>query len=324
MDSEYGGTDVKDAFASAVQAGLSKAGQKELPCSYLYDELGSALFQAITFLPEYGVTRAEARLLRRHAKAIADLLSPVRSVVELGSGDGSKTRSLLEALAAGGPLGYFPIDVSEYALNRCKRDLADLPTVRVCPLSLSYLDGLRHPSLSRTEEKPALFLFLGSTIGNFHRSEAVSFLRAVRSTMSTGDSLLLGADLDKPASVLLPAYDDPTGVTAAFNLNLLGHINRILDADFDLTGFEHEVRFNELERRIEMHLRSTKNQVVTIPAANMQVQVLRDETLWTESSYRYRHDELTRLAQQAGFAEIGMWIDEDWAFASTLWIIRDR
>ena len=319
MDSEAGSVGVRDAFASAVTDGLSKAGQKELPCSYLYDELGSALFQAITFLPEYGVTRAETRLLRRYAKTISHLLPPIHSVVELGSGDGSKTRALLEALAGGRPLDYFPIDVSEYALNCCKRELGDLATVRVCPLKSSYLDGLRHPSLDRIEGKPILVLFLGSTLGNFHRSEAVSFLRAVRDTMSIGDALLLGADLDKPASVILPAYDDPTGVTAAFNLNLLGHINRVLDTDFDLTSFVHEARFNEFERRIEMHLRSTKNQIVTIPSTGLQVAIRRDETLWTESSYRYSSEELKQVAQQVGFAEIGMWIDEDWAFATTLW-----
>jgi dimethylhistidine N-methyltransferase len=324
MDSENGGGDLKDSFVQAVRAGLSKTDQKELPCSYLYDALGSALFQAITFLPEYGVTRAEARLLRRYAEGIAGLLPTVRNVVELGSGDGSKTRSLLEALAAGGPLSYFPIDVSQYALNCCERDLVDLPAVNVCPLRLSYLDGLRHPSLARSERKPALVLFLGSTIGNFHRSEALSFLRAVRDAMSTGDALLLGVDLDKPASVLLPAYDDPAGVTAAFNRNLLGHINRVLSADFDLASFVHEARFNEVERRIEMHLRSKTDQVVTIPAASMRVYIHRDETLWTESSYRYSPEELKRLALQAGFREIGVWIDEDWAFASTLWIAEKR
>ncbi len=324
MNSDNRELEAQNAFADAVREGLSKTGQKELPYSYLYDELGSALFDAITFLQEYGVTRAEGRLLRRHAKTIADMLQSVRRVAELGSGNGSKTRSLLEALAARGPLDYFPIDVSEYALACCKRELTDLSAVHVSPLRLPYMDGLRHRSWVASEGKAALVLFLGGTIGNFHRSEAASFLQSVRSGMVVGDALLLGADLDKPTSVLIPAYDDATGVTAAFNRNLLGHINRVLGADFDLTSFAHEVRFNERERRIEMHLRSTRDQVVTIPAASMRVQISRNETLWTESSYRYSLGELKNLALQVGFREIGTWIDEEWAFASTLWIAKDQ
>lgn len=311
---------LKEVFANALKAGLSKAGQKEIPCSYLYDELGSALFEAITLLPEYGVTRAEARLLHRHADTIAAMLPYTRSVLELGSGSATKTRPLLEALGSRAHVTYSPIDLSRYALACCERELADVPGLRVQSIHKPYLDGLAFARASHRNGLPRLVLFLGGTIGNFHRPDAAAFLRSIRDELAPGDVFLLGADLDKPASVLIAAYDDAAGVTAAFNLNLLAHINRELNSDFDLKSFSHEARFNERERRIEMHLRSKRRQKVVIPSLNLAIQIEEGETLWTESSYRYNVEELRGLSAQAGFREAVTWVDEEWPFASTLWI----
>lgn len=317
IDAELGS---KEVFADALKAGLLKPGQKEIPCSYLYDELGSALFEAITLLPEYGVTRAERRLLHRHAGTIAAILPYTRSVLELGSGSASKTRPLLEALGSRGRVTYVPIDLSDYALNCCVRELSDVPGLRVQPINRSYLDGLGYARSTHRNGFPKLLLFLGGTIGNFHRPDAVAFLRSIREELAPGDMFLLGADLDKPASLLFAAYDDPAGVTAAFNLNLLAHINRAAGANFDLKNFSHEARFNERERRIEMHLRSKRRQVVNIAAVDLAIQIEKGETLWTESSYRYNVEELRTLAAKTGFREAVTWVDEEWPFASTLWI----
>lgn len=310
----------KEVFAGALKDGLIRTGQKELPCSYLYDELGSALFEAITLLPEYGVTRAERRLMRAHAATIAALLPYTRSVLELGSGSASKTRPLLNALGSRGRITYFPIDLSEYALSSCERELADVPALRVRPLKQSYLEGLAFARSRHLDGLPKLVLFLGGTIGNFHRPAAVDFLRSICDELAPGDAFLLGADLEKPGSVLIPAYDDPAGVTAAFNLNLLAHINRELDANFDLTGFSHEARYNERERRVEMHLRSKRYQRVVIPGVGITVEIEQGETLWTESSYRYNVEELRAIAARTGFREVATWVDQEWPFASTLWI----
>lgn len=313
---------LEKSFADALRAGLTKTGQKEIPCSYLYDELGSALFEAITLLPEYGVTRAERRLLQHHAETLAVMLPFTRSVLELGSGSASKTRKILEAFAARGRVTYFPIDVSAYALDSARRELEDIPSLRVHPLNKSYLDALAFARSIHHDGFPHLVLFLGGTIGNFHRADAAHFLRSIRQQLSPGDAFLLGADLDKPASVLIAAYDDATGVTAAFNRNLLAHINRKLNADFDPKSFSHEARFDERERRIEMHLRSTRTQTVTIPSIGVTVEIEEGETLWTESSYRYGIEELRALALKTGFREAVTWVDSEWPFASTLWIAK--
>jgi L-histidine Nalpha-methyltransferase len=303
-------------FARAVRVGLTRAGQKTLPCRYLYDEIGSALFEAITFLPEYGLTRADARLLECHASEIAARIGGRVAVVELGSGTGSKTRSILNHFGCRPDAVYFPIDVSPSALDRCAREFAPLiPTV---PLESNYLDGLEEVASERKSDQRLLVLFLGSTIGNFEPEEAGEFLAAIRACLQPGDALLLGADLVKPAEQLLSAYDDPTGVTAAFNLNLLGRINRELNADFDLRKFQHQVRYQAHAQRVEMHLRSLANQAVSIPAAHLVVDFAADETIWTESSYKFRLEQIAAMARAGAFRIDRQWVDCDWPFAETL------
>jgi uncharacterized SAM-dependent methyltransferase len=174
----------------------------------------------------------------------------------------------------------------------------------------------------RDDREHLLVLFLGSTIGNFDREAGDGFLREVCATLRTGDALLLGTDLEKSVAVQILAYDDPASVTAAFNRNLLARINRELGADFDLSRFEHQARWNTEERRIEMHLRSTRQQEVTIPAAGIKVRFKEGETIWTESSHKYRPADVVAMAQRTGFRCDGQWIDEEWPFAQNL-LIRE-
>ncbi|TLY32564.1 MAG: L-histidine N(alpha)-methyltransferase [Nitrospirae bacterium] len=307
-------------FAREVRDGLSKPGQRELPSIYLYDEIGTALFEAITLLPEYGLTRADERLLRRHAPAIIERLPPPVLVTELGSGCGLKTRWLLETLARREPVGYYPIDISPSALAKCERELASLGSVSIVGLEKSYLDGVREVASRRRPGQTLLVLFLGSTIGNFDRPAADVFLREIRRCLQPGDALLLGTDLEKPVAELLLAYDDPAGVTAAFNLNLLARINRELGGDFVLRNFAHEARYRKRERRVEMHLRSKRRQSVSIREAGFTCTLKADETIWTEACHKFRVEEIPGMAARTGFVCEAQWVDSEWPFAENLWI----
>src|SRR5215467_6443578 len=305
-------------FATEVHAGLTRSGQKELPSKYLYDDVGSALFEVISHLPEYGLTRADERLLRRHADEIVDRVRGPVAVAELGSGSGRKTRYLLEAFCRRQRTSYYPIEISHSALVLCERELRDIDAISIVGFEREYLDGLLEVAAYRKQGQRLCVLFLGSTIGNFDRAAGTKFLSEVRSILQPGDSLLLGADLEKSSSQLLGAYDDELGVTAAFNLNLLARVNRELDADFDLAQFEHEARINPEERSVEMHLRSKCRQIVTIPSAEVVVEFQEGETIWTESSHKYSSDEIFETARQAGFRCDVQWIDEQWPFAENL------
>jgi L-histidine N-alpha-methyltransferase len=309
-------------FAADTRAGLTKSGQKELPSKYLYDAVGSALFEVISLLPEYGLTRADERLLKAHADEIAELLSPPTIVAELGSGHGSKTRWILEALCRCQPTSYYPIDVSAAALAACRRGLSDIACLSTLGIQGEFLAGLRQMVTRRKDGQPLLVLFLGSTIGNFSDPEAAKFLRELRSILAPGDVVLLGTDLIKPVSQLLAAYNDALGVTAAFNLNILTRINREMDADFDLRHFEHLARFNEMAGRIEMHLRSTRGQTVGIPKAGLSVHFAAGETIWTESSRKYQPGEVFNMVEEAGFQCSAQWVDQEWAFAENLLLVR--
>ncbi|MBK9166052.1 MAG: L-histidine N(alpha)-methyltransferase [Bryobacterales bacterium] len=304
-----------ETFARDVRVGLSRA-QKEIPSQYLYDDLGAALFDAITHLPEYGLTRADERLLLGYAQ---DMLAAMERrpaiVAELGSGSGRKTRAILEAAA---PVRYYPIDISTAALRRCVREMNEVAGVNAEGLALSYLDGLSAAVARRKNYEPLLLLFLGSTIGNFDRKGAEAFLAAIRSRLLPGDALLLGADLIKPVDCMIEAYDDPTGVTAAFNRNVAGRLNRELGADFDLRLLRHEARYNAVHRRIEMHLVSLAEQTVEIPAAGLRVMLREEETIWTEASHKFAPGEIAAMAEATGFQCAAEWVDDEWPFSESL------
>ena len=311
-------SNVNYEFASEVRDGLTREAQKELPSKYLYDDVGSALFEVISHLPEYGLTRADERLLRRHASEIVDRVQGPVAVAELGSGSGRKTRWLLEAFCRRQRTSYYPVEISHSALVMCERELSDIDSISIVGFEREYLDGLLEVAAYRKPGQHLCVLFLGSTIGNFDRAAGVNFLSQVRCILQPGDSLLLGTDLEKSHSELIRAYDDELGVTAAFNLNLLGRINRELGADFNLAEFQHVARINEEERSVEMHLLSKRRQVVSVPAAEVVVEFREGETIWTESSHKYAVEEICGTARQAGFRCEVQWVDELWPFAENL------
>jgi dimethylhistidine N-methyltransferase len=311
-------------FAMDVAEGLSLPGQKKLSPRYFYDDLGSTLFEAITLLPEYGLMRADERILRRHAKDISLTVGPLRLVAELGSGSGRKTVSILHALRESRNVSqrfekfsYRPIDISEAALIACEKELSDAAEVKI--VCADWLDGLAEVVRARDLGTPLLLLFLGSSIGNLDRSCLVEFLERVRSLLLPGDFFLLGADLVKDTERMLSAYDDPIGVTAAFNLNLLSRMNRELGANFDLRAFAHQVRWNETERRIEMHLLSRRQQRVFINCLGTGFRFAAGETIWTESSHKFTEEELNSYALTSGFSPVKSWTDTEWPFAEVLW-----
>jgi L-histidine Nalpha-methyltransferase len=308
-------------LAQDVREGLSKP-QKELPAKYFYDAVGSALFEAITRLPEYGLTRAEERLLWKSAREIPERLAAPLAVAELGSGSGSKTRLVLEAICTRQrEAAYYAIDASHAALEVCRATMSAVPGVQFCAVPGFYEEGLEEVARRRSPEQHLLVMFLGSNLGNFDPVQARAFLAGVRRHLAPGDALLLGTDLVKPEATLLAAYDDAAGVTAAFNLNLLARLNRELGADFDLRRFRHLARWSATERRIEMHLVSQVRQRVTIARLGMGVSFERDETIWTESSYKFIRTELPEMAAGAGFVPLAQWVDDEWPFAENLWAV---
>ncbi len=307
------------AFGRDLNEGLTRP-QKEILSKYLYDDIGSELFEVITLLPEYGLTRAGQRLLKTHAAEIVDRIPGQVIVAELGSGSGKKTRWLLEALTRTGSTRYYPIDISPGALARSKWELSEIPAVTLVGFERDYLGGMREVAEQRGEGDHLMVLFLGSTIGNFDRPAGEVFLKQVRGYMAPGDSLLLAADLEKPVHQIELAYNDPLGVTAAFNLNVLARINRELGADVDLSLFEHWAPYKPRERRIEMHLRARRAHVVTIPGIELEVHFSEGETIWTESSHKFNLEELRGMAPRAGFRCEAQWVDREWPFSQNLWI----
>jgi dimethylhistidine N-methyltransferase len=305
-------------FAADVRFYLQRR-PRQLPSRYLYDALGSALFDAICHLPWYRVTAGEMRLIVEHAAEILGALRPLRRVVELGSGNGDK----LATLIGGGPartetLDLHLVDVSGTALRLASRAVSPFERVRVVAHQATYEAGLR--AVTETLDGPGhtLVLFLGSNIGNYDPPGAASLLRQVRQALSPGDGFLLGTDLVKPERDLLLAYDDPLGVTAAFNRNLLVRMNRELDADFDPASFRHRAVWNDVESRVEMHLVSTRPQRVRIPCTGLEITFRDGEHIWTESSYKFAAAAVVAQLEAAGFRLHTQWIDAASQFALTL------
>ena len=264
------------------------------------------------------LSRAGMRLLQRYsAEIVAKLPSPV-VVAELGSGSGVKTRLLLGALAHTQRVNYYPIDISLSALNRCQQEIGQMEGVSIVGFERAYLDGLQEVAARRKEGERLLVLFLGSTIGNFDRPAGDQFLREVRAVLQEGDALLLATDLEKPIPQLLSAYDDAAGVTAAFNMNLLARINRELVADFDLSQFAHVARYDQSERRVEMHLLSKAWQRITIRKAGFRFYLREGESIWTESSHKYNAREVIQMGERTGYRCDGQWFDTEWPFAQNL------
>jgi L-histidine Nalpha-methyltransferase len=309
---------VQTDFASDVAEYLQRT-PRQLPSRYFYDALGSALFDAICRLPWYRVTRAETALLARHARQMLEPLPRPLNITELGCGNGEKLAVLLEK---GGERfrRVHLIDISPAALLSARARLATLPGMPVTTFQGRYEQGLSRLAAHRGHGA-WLVLFLGSNIGNFDPPAAHEMLRRIRTSLVEGDALLLGTDLVKSARSLQMAYDDPLQVTAAFNRNLLRRINDELGGTFDLDGFVHRAVWNPEDSRIEMHLVSTREQLVRIAAADLEIEFRKDEWIWTESSYKYEPEKVVAEGRLAGFAGGEQWIDEHSRFALTLFTV---
>ncbi len=303
LDGFHDYADHHDAFLGAVLDGLGR-GQRTLPCKYFYDAYGSRLFDRICELDEYYVTRTELSLLETVAPAIAGRAGPRIGLVEFGSGSSVKVRLLLDTLNA--PAAYVPVDISrEHLLISARGLAADYPALAVVPVCADYTQPFALPELTGAAGR--LGFFPGSTIGNFDPAAAATFLAGLRAALEPGSGLVVGADLAKDPAVLCAAYDDAEGVTAAFNLNLLRRINRELGADFDLSGFTHEARWNAADSRIEMHLVSRRAQTVSVAGRRFPFAV--GESIHTENSYKYSIDSFQALAARAGWTPAEAWTD---------------
>lgn len=309
----------EDATEAALRAdvlhGLTRT-PKTLPPKWFYDAVGSELFDRITELPEYYPTRAEREILLARAGEIA-AATGARTLVELGSGSSEKTRHLLDALPELDT--YVPVDVSESALRQAGEALiAERPGLGVHALIADFTGGLALPGTPG----PRLVAFLGGTIGNLLPPERAAFLSSVRALLSPGDALLLGTDLVKDASVLVPAYDDAAGVTAAFNKNVLSVVNRELGADFDPGAFEHVALWDSANEWIEMRLRSLAEQTVKIPALDLAVDFEVGEEMRTEVSAKFRREGVAAELAAAGLQPTRWWTDEQGRFALSLSVAR--
>jgi L-histidine N-alpha-methyltransferase len=305
------------AFAEDVRHYLMQD-PRQLPSRYLYDQLGSSLFDAICRLPWYPLTEGETRLI---ASQGADILAQVDSlarIVELGSGNGEKLAALVRTAGARRALDLHLIDISRAALTTASQTLSVFDRVHVFAHEANYEDGLEQFAQEITGPGRTLAMFLGSNIGNYDPPGAAALLKSVYAALRPGDAFLIGVDLQKPVADLMLAYDDPLGVTAAFNRNLLVRINRELGGDFDLDGFRHRAVWNADASRVEMHLVSTRAQRVRVPGAELDLEFAEGEHIWTESSYKYRPEQVAEQLEAAGFRCGPRWIDEKSQFSLSL------
>ena len=308
---------VLKTFAEDVRDGLT-AEPKFVPPKYFYDAVGSRLFEVITLLPEYYPTQAETEILENFSDEIVSSVEGEKVLLELGSGSATKTRFLIEAiLRRQNGLKFIPNDISPLVLEESSRVLLQMyDGLSVEAYAADYFTAIENLKLDG--EKRVLALFLGSNIGNFTPAEAQEFLIELRKILRVGDCLLLGTDLKKDLETLINAYDDPTLVTAAFNLNLLARLNREFDADFDLRKWRHVARYNEKEGRVEMHLESRAAQKAYVEKLDLTVEFASGETIHTENSYKFAIAELSMLASETGFKLQKSWFDGQKRFSSNL------
>jgi len=299
------------AFRADVLAGLERR-PRAIPARWFYDRRGSELFEAITDLPEYYPTRTEIGILHHIAPAVRDLVGEGRAVVEFGSGSSTKTPILLGAVA---PSAYVPIDISGDFLRDSSRTLsAQFPDLLVLPFEADFMRPLTLPRA--IEAAPKLGFFPGSTIGNMTPLMAIDLLRAMRASLGEGAMLLIGMDRVKGADVLVPAYDDAAGVTAAFNMNLLDRINRELAGTIPLDAFRHVARWNDDRARIEMHLEATRDADFTVDGRPFSIAA--GETIHTENSHKYGPRDARILLRGGGWTPVAEWTDPDGLFAVIL------
>ena len=304
-------------FARDVLEGLSNKPRQLFP-KYLYDPLGSQLFEAICHVDEYYLTRAERQILTSHADEIIAAIPECRTLIELGSGSAEKTRKIIEALMRKRrELLFIPVDISVSALEDSSRSLLQsYPSLTIRAYAADYFDGLA--AIKPLHGGPALVLFLGSNIGNFEKAEAVTFLRTIRCVLRREDALLLGADLKKDRATLEAAYNDSLGVTRAFIVNELARINRELGGNFDLWAFGLRSVYNEEAGCVEVYLESLRSQSVNIRRLDLTISFAAGERMHMENSYKYSADDLSRMATESGFELTSTWLDDQRRFSSNL------
>jgi dimethylhistidine N-methyltransferase len=304
-----------EIFAAEVAEYLQRQ-PRQLPSKYLYDALGSSLFEAICRLPWYRITRAESALLSKYSAEILRQVTHPFAIAELGCGNGDKLALLLERGRTDCREVHL-IDMSIEALERARDRLRAVRVQAIHSHAVGYEEGFRRVAARRIPRVPLMVLFLGSNIGNFDPPAARALLTGIRALLGPGDGLLLGNDLVKPEPELLLAYDDPLQVTAAFNRNLLRRINDELGGSFDLDAFAHRALWNARESRVEMHLVSRRKQPVRIEAAGLELVFGDGEPIWTESSYKYDPEAVIAEGVAAGFSPGRQWIDDAARFALT-------
>lgn len=299
---------VENRLAEDVRQGLT-ASAKRLPCKYFYDPEGNALFEQISELPEYYLTRTETAILKGHAASIIEHCPSGLALVELGSGSSTKIRYLIEScMARQSELTYYAVDISPAGLENGTRQLLhDYPHLQVVGVVSEFEDGLRY--MAGEVGGPRLVAFLGSTIGNFTEDEIARFFMMLRRHLRQTDRFLLGVDLIKEPAVLEAAYDDAQGITARFNLNILTRLNRELSADFDPAAFRHRAVWNQAKSRIEMHLVSLRPQRVRIADLDLDLEFRRDETIHTENCHKYSREQMQSLLIDRGFQVLGCFSD---------------
>jgi L-histidine Nalpha-methyltransferase len=307
---------LNEDFAQDIKEGLGSKGQKRVKPKYFYDTEGSHLFEEICIQPEYYPWRIEAGILRQYSKRMTCTQGNKEiTIIELGSGSSTKTRILLqEVLSRQSSLFYFPIDVSTAMLCETTNKLsADYCNLRTIGISSDYVDGVDHAAslISADRQIPdrKLIIFLGSSIGNLEPDESISFLKKLRSKMDENDNLLIGIDLHKDKKVLEAAYNDGKGMTARFNLNLLTRINRELRGEFDLDSFVHRAFYNSFNKRVEMHIVSTKDQQVYVGNLDQTFSFDENETIHTENSYKYSSEQISQMANESEFVIQGNFFD---------------
>jgi L-histidine N-alpha-methyltransferase len=301
------------SYAEDVEQGLASS-HKTLPCKLFYDQAGSALFEQITELPEYYLTRTELEILRERGGEIAEEVRPGVTVVELGSGTATKTTTLLQAFSRRQMrVPYFPVDISPAALAEARERVeSQCSRVSVRPVVADFSHGF---AFLRTIPGRKLVLYLGSSIGNFDPGPAIEMLSQIRSQLTSGDALLLGTDLVKDPAILVPAYDDAQGVTEQFDKNILARLNRELGANFDLDFFRHVAIWNPAKSRMEINLESLRPQVVDLGLLNRSVSFANGERIHTENSYKYTMPMVREMLKTSGFSLDATWFDHRTWFA---------
>ena len=309
-------TKIEKSFAEEISYSLNQ-NSKFINPKFFYDKKGSELFESICLLPEYYPTRTEISILKKLKHDLPSYLDENINLVELGSGTSVKTRLILDIFTKLQPkTEYFPIDISEILTESSEQLLKDYDTLHITGIIDTYEGGLEF--LKSYDDKKNLILFLGSSFGNFTPDDGKLFLEKIFSTMKSGDLFLIGLDLVKNKNILESAYDDSTGVTAKFNLNVLSRINDELDADFDINNFSHYSIYNENDQRIEMNLKSLVSQSVIIGKSNLSLNLDKGELIHTEYSHKYHISQIKKLLSDVGFEFKNMWLDDEKHFSLTL------